>query len=489
MRSPRTDSTVGQLLVLRHQLPLGVIPGRYKSVYPTCSELGIHNPRGWWMRRRATAGPVAMDSGLRSRSLCSDGAERRSECSRPRNDGVGCDAVALVLPAAGLMHMTPLRLVQSPAPFLHSRRQNHWHYDVKGSHEWARELEDRHPARRRHRARSRSGMRQGDGSGRGTGAARDHVGAASDRQARTRGARSYSPGRGRAGAATSPRGDATWVMPPVRKRFDLFAAVRPSLSHAGIPSIHKNVDIVFLRELTEGMLYSETVVAGLPEFRPNDDITVAMRVITRKGSNRVAREAFEIGRTRARKKVTAAHKEPVYRLACGMFAEECRKVARDYPDVAFEEMMIDSISMKLVTSPQEFDVVVTTNQFGDILTDIGAGLVGGLGLAPGLCVGERQAMAQATHGSAPDIAGRNIANPYAMIMSGQMLLAWLGRRHKEPKASAAARRIEAAVERVIAEGKHLTRDLAGEASTTQMGDAIAAAVKGSGPGHCGEQRQ
>src|ERR1700730_493658 len=180
------------------------------------------------------------------------------------------------------------------------------------------------------------------------------------------------------GHAAYPRGDPTWVMPPVRKKFDLFAAVRPALSHSGVPSIHKNVDIVFLREITEGMLYSETVVAGLPEFRPNDEITVAMRVITRRGSSRVAREAFEIARTRKRKKVTAAHKEPVYRLACGMFAEECRKVARDYPDVAFEEMMIDSISMKLVTSPQEFDVVVTTNQFGDILTDIGAGLVGGL---------------------------------------------------------------------------------------------------------------
>ncbi len=201
-----------------------------------------------------------------------------------------------------------------------------------------------------------------------------------------------------------------------------------------------------------------------------------MRVITRKGSNRVAREAFEIARTRKRKKVTAAHKEPVYRLACGMFAEECRKVARDYPDVAFEEMMIDSISMKLVTAPQQFDVVVTTNQFGDILTDIGAGLVGGLGLAPGLCVGEKQAMAQATHGSAPDISGRNIANPYAMIMSGQMLLAWLGRKRNEPKASAAAERIQAAISKVIADGKHLTRDLGGSASTQEMGDAIAAAV-------------
>jgi len=160
-----------------------------------------------------------------------------------------------------------------------------------------------------------------------------------------------------------------------------------------------------------------------------------------------------------------------------MFAEECRKVAREYPDVAFEEMMIDSISMKLVTAPQQFDVVVTTNQFGDILTDIGAGLVGGLGLAPGLCVGERQAMAQATHGSAPDIAGRNIANPYAMIMSGQMLLAWLGRKRNEPKASAAADRIHAAVKTVIAGRKHLSRDLGGQSSTTDMGDAIAAAVQ------------
>jgi 3-isopropylmalate dehydrogenase len=279
------------------------------------------------------------------------------------------------------------------------------------------------------------------------------------------------------GHAAYPRGDATWVMPPVRKKFELFAAVRPSLSHPTIASIHKDVDIVFLRELTEGMLYSETVIAGLPEFRPNDDITVAMRVITRKGSNRVAREAFEIARGRKRKKVTAAHKEPVYRLACGMFAEECCKVARDYPDVTFEEMMIDSISMKLVMAPQQFDVVVTTNQFGDILTDIGAGLVGGLGLAPGLCVGEKQAMAQATHGSAPDISGRNIANPYAMIVSGQMLLAWLGRKHNEPKATAAAERIQTAITRVIADGKHLTRDLGGAASTQEMGDAVAAAVQ------------
>ena len=140
--------------------------------------------------------------------------------------------------------------------------------------------------------------------------------------------------------------------------------------------------------------------------------------------------------------------------------------------------MIDSIAMKLVTEPQRFDVVVTTNQFGDILTDIGAGLVGGLGLAPGLCIGDKQAMAQATHGSAPDIAGRNIANPYAMIVSGQMLLDWLGRKHEEKRAVQAAGSIGTAVVKVLAERQHLTADLGGTAKTQEMGAAIAAAVAG-----------
>jgi 3-isopropylmalate dehydrogenase len=276
------------------------------------------------------------------------------------------------------------------------------------------------------------------------------------------------------GHAVYPKEKPTWQFPPIRKTYELFAALRPSKSYPNLPSVHKNVDIAFFRELTEGMLYGETVVAGGPEFRPNDDITIATRVITRKGANRVAREAFEHARTRPRKKVTAAHKAPVYRLACGMFAEECRKVAKEFPDVTFEEAMIDTISMKLVMAPQQYDVVVTTNQFGDILTDIGAGLVGGLGLAPGLCIGERQA----THGSAPDIAGRNIANPYAMIVSGQMLLDWLGRKHAEPRASRAAALIADSVERVIAEAKDLTPDLGGKASTQRMGDAIAEALEG-----------
>jgi len=132
--------------------------------------------------------------------------------------------------------------------------------------------------------------------------------------------------------------------------------------------------------------------------------------------------------------------------------------------------------MKLVMNPQQYDVVVTSNQFGDMITDEGAGLVGGLGLAPGLCAGERQAMAQATHGSAPDIAGRNIANPYAMIMSGKMLIEWLGRKRNEPKATQAAKLIDAAMDRVIAEARNLTADLGGKAGTVEMGTAIASAV-------------
>src|SRR3954470_23531387 len=256
-----------------------------------------------------------------------------------------------------------------------------------------------------------------------------------------------------------PRHDPTWINPPLRKKFELFASVKPVKSYPNLPSLHKNVDIVFLREVTEGMQSGSVVFAGSGEFRPNDEISIGARVVTRKGANRVAREAFEIARTRSRKKVTSVHKEPVYRLVCGMFAEECRKVAADFADVELEEVLVDGFAMKLVMNPQQYDVVVTTNQFGDILTDEGAGIVGGLGLAPGLCVGEKQAMAQATHGSAPDIAGRNIANPYALIMSGQMLMGWLGRKHKEPKAAAAAELMQKAVTKVIAEGKHLTRDL------------------------------
>jgi 3-isopropylmalate dehydrogenase len=279
------------------------------------------------------------------------------------------------------------------------------------------------------------------------------------------------------GHSAYPRNDPTWMIPPVRKRFELFASIKPVKSYPNLPSLHKDVDIVFVREANEGMQSALIAAAGSGEFRPNDEISIGTRVITRRGARRVAREAFEIARTRSRRKVTAVHKEPVFRLTCGMFAEECRRAAAEFPDVAFEEAMVDTAAMKLVMNPQQYDVIVTTNLFGDILTDEGAGLVGGLGLAPGLCVGERQAMAQATHGSAPDIAGKGVANPYAMIMSGKMLFEWLSRKYQEPKAAEAAARIDRAMAEVITEAKVLTGDLGGTASTGEMGDAVAGAIR------------
>jgi len=167
------------------------------------------------------------------------------------------------------------------------------------------------------------------------------------------------------------------------------------------------------------------------------------------------------------------HKDTVFKLGCGMFVEECKRIAAEYPDVTMNEAIVDTFAMRLVMTPQKYDVIVTTNMFGDILSDEAAGLIGGLGLAPGLSAGPRHAMAQATHGSAPDIAGRNIANPYAMIMSGQMLLDWLGRKHDSASAREAAVLIEEAVSTVMREKKSLTSDLGGSATTSEMGDAIA----------------
>lgn len=278
------------------------------------------------------------------------------------------------------------------------------------------------------------------------------------------------------GHSAYPRNDPTWIMPPVRKRFDLFASIKPVKSYPGIKALYQDLDLVLLREVTEGMQSWDNVFAGSGEFMPNDEIAVGFRVITRAGAERVAREAFEIARGRRKKLVTAVHKEPVYRLCCGVFAQECRKVAAQYPDVRFNEVLVDTFCAKLVTDPYRFDVVVTSNQFGDIITDLGAALVGGLGLAPGLCAGIWQAMSQATHGSAPDIAGKAVANPYALIMSGKMLLAWLGRKHAAPEALEAAGLIDAAMARVIAQAKFLTPDMGGAATTMQMGDAVVAAL-------------
>ncbi|HET9762527.1 MAG TPA: isocitrate/isopropylmalate family dehydrogenase, partial [Casimicrobiaceae bacterium] len=226
--------------------------------------------------------------------------------------------------------------------------------------------------------------------------------------------------------------------PILRKRFNLFANVRPTRSYPDIGCLHEGVDLVIVRENNEGFQPDRNVVAGSGEFRPSEDMTISVRVITRQGSYRVARAALELARQR-RKHLTYVHKDTVFKLGCGMFVEECRRAAAEFPDVHVDDVIVDTFAMRLVRDPQSFDVVVTTNMFGDILSDEAAGLVGGLGMAPGLCIGEGNvAMAQATHGSAPDIAGKGIANPYAMIESSRMLLEWLGHSRGLPHAVAAA---------------------------------------------------
>ena len=263
--------------------------------------------------------------------------------------------------------------------------------------------------------------------------------------------------------------------PILRRQFDLMSNIRPSKSFASIPSVHQNVDMVIIRENNEGFQPDRNMWKGMGEFMPTPDMALSMRVITRRNSQFVARTGFELARQRGKmKKVTAIHKNTVFKLGCGLFVDSCREVAAEYPDIAFETVVVDTFAMKMVMKPQAFDVVVTTNMFGDILTDEAAGIVGGLGMAPGLCVGPDYVMAQATHGSAPDIAGKGIANPYAMIMSGQMMLAWLAQKKGDKDGMAVAADIEASVSRIVAAGQDVTPDLGGKASTQTMGAAICA---------------
>ena len=262
----------------------------------------------------------------------------------------------------------------------------------------------------------------------------------------------------------------------LRKKLDLYANVRPSRSFAGVPCLHKNVDLIVVRENTEGFYADRNLLDGNGELRPTEDLVMSVRVITRRASTRVARMAFRLAQERLRQrgkaKVTIVHKANVLRKGDGLFLEACRAVAQDYPDIAVDDYHVDAFAMHLVMRPAAFDVIVTTNLYGDVLSDEAAGLVGGLGLAPGLNAGDDYAIAQATHGSAPDIAGRNIANPCAEILSAQLLLNWWAQRRDDDAAREAARRIEAAVAAVLNEGAVRTPDLGGTATTTDMGQAI-----------------
>jgi 3-isopropylmalate dehydrogenase len=266
--------------------------------------------------------------------------------------------------------------------------------------------------------------------------------------------------------------------PILRKHFDLFANVRPTRSFPGIGCLHDDIDLVIVRENNEGFQPDRNTVAGCGEFRPNHDVTISVRVISVEGSSKVARAAFEIARTRS-KRLTLVHKNTVYKLGCGMFVDSCYKVAQEYPDVAVDEVIVDTMAMRLVRDPQSFDVIVTTNMFGDILTDEAAGLVGGLGMAPGLCIGRGSvAMAQATHGSAPDIAGKGIANPYAMIESTRMLFDWLGRRHEIPAAVATAARMKRGIDAALSTPETRTPDIRGTATQRGMIDGILRGIGG-----------
>ena len=260
--------------------------------------------------------------------------------------------------------------------------------------------------------------------------------------------------------------------PILRKHFDLFANVRPTRSYPDIGCLYDDVDLVIVRENNEGFQPDRNVVMGSGEFRPTDDLTISVRVISRKGSRKVARAALEIARHR-RKRLTIVHKNTVFKLGCGMFVEECYKAAQEYPDVKVDEVIVDTMAMRLVRDPQTFDVIVTTNMFGDILTDEAAGLVGGLGMAPGLCIGDGNvAMAQATHGSAPDIAGKGLANPYAMIESTRMMLDWLGRDRTVPQAVAAAASMGQATTAALADPASRTKDIRGTGTAADMTRAI-----------------
>ena len=232
------------------------------------------------------------------------------------------------------------------------------------------------------------------------------------------------------------------------------------------------MDLIIVRENNEGFQPDRNMLVGNAEFRPNDEVTLSMRVITRTGSSRVARAAFELARQR-RKHLTMVHKDTVFKLGCGMFVEECRKLASEFPDVLLDDVIVDTMAMRLVRDPQSFDVVVTTNMFGDILSDEAAGLVGGLGMAPGLCIGDGNvAMAQATHGSAPDIAGKGIANPYAMMESTRMMFDWLGHSRSNPGAVRMAASMSRAITSALGDAKARTGDIRGHGNTASFTQAV-----------------
>jgi len=264
------------------------------------------------------------------------------------------------------------------------------------------------------------------------------------------------------GPITTPIGKGfTSVNVGLRKTLDLYANLRPVRALPNVPCRYPELDLVVVRENTED-LYSgieHVVVPGVVE---------SIKIITEKASTRIARFAFEYARREGRKKVTAVHKANIMKLSDGLFLDCFRNVAKDYPEIEADDKIVDNACMQLVMRPEQFDIMLLENLYGDIVSDLCAGLVGGLGLVPGANIGELGALFEAVHGSAPDIAGQGIANPTALLQSGILMLRHIGER-------AAAQKIESAMLKVFVEGKVRTRDIGGQAKTTEFADAIIAA--------------
>lgn len=260
----------------------------------------------------------------------------------------------------------------------------------------------------------------------------------------------------------------------IRKHFDLFANIRPAKAFEGGDAVVPGTDLVIVRENTQGFYADRSTYAGTGEFMPTPDTAIAMGIVTRRAVERIAREAFELARTRS-KRVTIVHKANVLRLTTGLFRDVCREIGAAYPDVAIDDFHIDAMTVHLVRRASEFDVIVTENMFGDILSDLAGELAGSLGIAPSVNSSDAKAMAQAAHGSAPDIAGRDLANPIAMMLSSAMLLRWLAAKHDDGKALDAAGRLEAGVETAVREGAR-TADMGGTASTSDFTAAVVDAI-------------
>lgn len=246
----------------------------------------------------------------------------------------------------------------------------------------------------------------------------------------------------------------------LRKKYDLYSNIRPIRTLPGIDTKYENIDLVIFRENTEGLYIGE-------EKYENEahDSAIAIKRITRKGSHRIIKAAFEYAKENNLSKVAVVHKANILKITDGLFLDVAREIAKDYPDISVEEVIIDNMCMQLVMNPEKYQVIVTMNLYGDILSDLCAGLVGGLGLAPGANLGDDIAIFEAVHGSAPDIAGQNIANPLALLFSSIHMLRYIKEIEK-------ADQIENAVLKVLIEGKTLTGDLGGTASTKELTDSI-----------------